>query len=57
MGDALSNHGNRIYNAWEIRAGAWFLGTRFHNVKHHAKATGLTRGHDGQVNTLEPTIF
>jgi len=52
MGDALSNHGNRIYNAWEVRAGAWFLGTRFHNVKHHAKATGLTRVHDGQVHSL-----
>ena len=52
MGEALSNHGNHIYNAWEIRAGAWFLGAWFHNVKHHAKATGLTRVHDGQVYTL-----
>jgi hypothetical protein len=52
MGDALSNHGNRIYNAREVRACTWFLGTRFHNVKYHAKAAGLTRVHDGQVNTL-----
>jgi hypothetical protein len=57
MGEALSNHGNRIYNAWEIRASAWFLGARFYNVKYHTKATGLTRVHDGQVHTLEPAIF
>ena len=52
MREALANHSNRIYNAWEIRPGAWFLGARFHNVKHHAKATDLTRVHDGQVNML-----
>ena len=57
MGEALANRGNRIYNAWEIRPGAWFFGARFHNVKYYAKATGLTRVHDGQVHTLEPAIF
>src|SRR5215510_8797936 len=57
MGDPLSHHGNRIYNAWEVRASAWLLGTRFYNVKHHTKATGLTRVHDGQVHILEPPIF
>jgi hypothetical protein len=57
MGGPLPHHGNRIYNAWEIRAGAWLLGAGFQNVKHYTKTTGLSRVHDGQVHTLEPAIF
>jgi hypothetical protein len=52
MREALSHHGNRIYNAWEIRTGFWLLSARFHNVKHHTKATGLARMHNGQIYTL-----
>jgi hypothetical protein len=52
MSDPLPNHGNRIYNTWEIRASAWLLGAWFQNVKHHAKAAGLTRVRDGKVHTL-----
>jgi hypothetical protein len=57
VGNALANHGNRLYNTWEIRAGAWLLGAWFQNVKHYTKTTGLPRVRDGQVHTLEAAIF